>query len=118
MSSISGNQELKAELINRWLQLDVYSTAGTQQRHKEIVDDAADRAPWMKITSDRLSKWLNGESKFLSDKQVLWLATRYGIDVDTYIGMPVVKKGEITFEVQPYNELECLRKVKKKFPKP
>lgn len=108
MSFITKNQELKAELINRWLELDVYSVNGSTQRHKEITDDAADLAPWMKITSDRLSKWLNGDTKQLSEKQITWLCNRYGIEIEV----------DTRIKVQPYDELECLRKVKKKFPKP
>lgn len=115
---IANNTQVRAELLNRWLHLDLYNVMGSRQTYSLIVTDAMERAPWMKFSKDRFSKWLNNKSGGLTNEQVEWLCTRYGVDVNICIGAPVVKEGIVEFEVQPYNELSCLTNLKEKFPVP
>lgn len=106
---------IKAELIARWTELGLYSVTDKRSNIAQIIADAQERAPEMKITTDRLSKYLSGyaqkrpgkktSTRWLSDKQVEWLATRYCLDVSTKV------------EVKPYNESKALRNLEKEFPK-
>jgi hypothetical protein len=114
---IANNQKIKEALIARWKQLDVYSENDGRASYKEIVRDAMERAPEMKITGDRLSKYLSGyvwDGKIagLTDDQCLWLATRWGVFVKLTVGEPVIKGNQIEYRIPVYDEHRCLEELK------
>lgn len=80
-----------------------------------IVNDASERG--MKIASDRLSRYLNNkEGGMITEDQLIWLATRLGIDVSVNLGKLVVDGDSANFIIPPYNELSVLNMLKRKFP--
>lgn len=105
---LAQNEQIRAELIARWVSLGLYSLQGKRQQYAEIAEDAYERAPWMKITPDRLSRWLNNKPAGLTDTQIEWLATRWGIKIEQ----------NLVVEAQQYDELKCVMSVREKFPKP
>jgi hypothetical protein len=58
---IANNKQIREELIARWTKMGLLHTIADKRYYSEIVTDAEERAPWMKITGDRLSKWLLGK---------------------------------------------------------
>lgn len=116
---IVGNTKIKEALIKRWKELDLYSENDGRASYKEIVRDAMERSPEMKISSDRVSKYLNnylwnGKNGGLTEDQIVWLCTRYGIPIRLNIGVPVADKdGNVKFAMPPYNELNALRELKR-----
>lgn|ERR1700748_607510 len=107
------NKHIKKALQDRWKELDI-----TKMSH--VIRDAEERYPEMKITSDRLSKWLSdykhkGKSAGLSESQITWLLVRYGIPVSLNIGVPKLEDGKLKFEIPPYDELSALKKLKEIF---
>jgi hypothetical protein len=104
---IANNKQIREELIARWTKMGLLHTIADKRYYSEIVTDAEERAPWMKITGDRLSKWLLGKPAGLTDSQVCWLANRWCLEVEV----------KVEISVQPYNEQVGIKKVKKLFPK-
>lgn len=99
---------LKRQLLKRIGELNLTWT--------DIAVDANNRG--MKISISTLSKYFgNSISTNLSDDGIVWLATRYGISISLSIGIPTVIDNAISFEVMPYDEKECLKALKKVFPK-
>lgn len=118
---LSANKKIKQELIKRWTELGLYSQSESGRVSiSQIIADVMERSPEMKITTDRLSKYLSdykvpGDKKstgWLSDSQLNWLLKRYCIAVDTYIGKPLIENGKLKFKVMPYDEGEGLKNIK------
>jgi len=104
--NLVNNPKIKTLLFERWKELDL--------KVAEIVNDAAERH--MKICPTRLSRYKNGKKLGISEDQLLWLCTRYGIYIHFKIGKPVLVEGKVKYEITPYNELEALTMLKKLFP--
>ena len=80
-----------------------------------IVNDASERG--MKIASDRLSRYLNNkEGGMITEDQLIWLATRLGIDVSVNLGILVYEKDKAMWVIPAYSELAALTNLKRKFP--
>ncbi len=104
------NVKAKKALQDRWNELGI-------DKMSEVVRDANERYPNMKITKERLSKWIS-KSTSLSENQVIWLLIRYHIPVSTTIGYPSVDSGGVLkYKVPKYDELEALNMLKSVFPK-
>lgn len=113
--NIIKNKAIKKALEDRWKELDIVKMS-------VVVLDAKERAHEMKITSDRLSKWLsdykhNGKSAGLSELQIIWLLTRYHIPISLNIGEPKLIGGKLQYIIPKYNELSALKKLKEVFRK-
>lgn len=113
---ISQNKAVKDALIYRWKQLGLYTDDGQRSSYKEIIVDAQERAPEMKITGDRLSKYLSnykwgGKSAGLSESQILYLLIRYSIPFSFTLGKPTVKcpDGTIEYVLPEHNEVQALK---------
>jgi hypothetical protein len=109
------NPKIKEVLKNRWNELDI-------KKMSLVVQDAEERAPEMKITSARISKWLSGykhdgKSVGLTENQIVWLLVRWGIPVSLTIGEPSLLDGRLKYSIPDYNELEALKMLKVVFPK-
>lgn len=107
---ISQNKAVKDALIYRWKQLGLYTDDGQRSSYKEIIVDAQERAPEMKITGDRLSKYLSnykwgGKSAGLSESQIIWLLIRWKIPFAFTLGDMKVKcpEGIIEYVLPEYN---------------
>lgn len=76
-----------------------------------IIKDAKDRG--MKIESASLSKYLlHGNCKgSLSEEAIVWICTRYGIDLKLVVGTIKVT-GKMESLLPPYNEKKALEKLK------
>lgn len=112
--NLINNKQIKKCLQDRWKELDI-------TKMSVVVKDALERAPWMKITNDRMSKWLsdykfNGKAAGLTETQILWLCTRYSIPVSLNIGIPALENGILKFNIPLHNELEALKNLKIMFP--
>lgn len=104
--NIVTNPKIKKALFDRWEHLGL--------RVSHVIQDANERG--MKITAGRMSRYKTGSSKeMISATQLLWLCTRYGIFININIGKPKVINGKLEYVIPPYNELECLDKLKKVF---
>jgi len=111
--NIVQHPQIHAELTKRWKQLGL--------KGSDIHRDAQERG--MDIDEARISNYKNiftkknkGKKTSLTATQLLWLATRYGVFINIAIGEPVVKEGKVEFKVPPFDELACLRKLKRIFP--
>lgn len=78
-----------------------------------LIKDAGERG--MPIDATRLSKYFKGKSGGLTDEQVLWVATRVGIEIHLNFGTPVVENGKLKFQIESYDELMVLKRLKKIF---
>lgn len=103
------NKAVKKALKDRWAELDIKAS--------EIVRDAKDRVPELKITSDRLSKWLSDKAKSgLTETQVVYLCVRWHIPISINIGIPTINgAGEISYVIPKYDELAAITNIKKVF---
>ena len=99
------------------LTLDNEIRAHIKQRMKDlnftqafICEDAKERGEI--IDKHRLSKYLSGKKGGISDRHLLWIATRLGVYINIKIGkqhrMP---NGDIEWKLSPYNEIECLTRI-------
>lgn len=112
--NLINNKQIKKALQDRWKELDLTKMSA-------VVKDALERSSSMKITNDRMSKWLsdykfNGKAAGLTEIQILWLCTRYSIPVSLNIGVPSLDDGKLKFVIPPHNELEALKNLKIMFP--
>ncbi len=94
--NLVSNEKIKKLLFDRWKELDL-SVA-------EVIQDAAERK--VKICPTRLSRYKNGKKLGISEDQLLFLCTLYGIFITFNIGKPklvVCNKGENTkvFHIDP-----------------
>jgi len=113
--NLTKNTQIKAALQKRWKELDI-------KKMSIVITDAKERAPEMKITSDKLSKWMsdykhNGKAVRLTESQVMWLCVRWCIPVSLTIGNPTLSEGKLKYVIPKYNELEALKMLKIVFPK-
>ncbi len=106
------NEKIKALLFNRWKELGL--------RVADVIQDANERG--QKIHASSMSKYRSSAKKeTISQEQLLWLCTRWGVFVSFNIGEPLItgKDGkEITgakakYEVKPYSEKRCLALLEK-----
>lgn len=75
----------------------------------DLFRDAEQRG--MTIDPARWSKYKKNKSGQITDEVLIWIATRLGIDISLRYGKPVVKDNKIVWEVQKYDENECLKKL-------
>lgn len=80
-----------------------------------LIKDANERG--MNIDAARISKYFRNKSGGLTEEQILWVATRLGIEIHINFGKPIVKENKVVFELKPYDELESIRRLNKIFPK-
>lgn len=101
------NQTIKNALFNRWKELEL--------RAADVIKDAEERG--MKITSQRLSRYKTGKGKeAISQSQLLWLCTRWGVFVTFNIGEPVIDNSGVRYVIKPYDEAKCLKLLNKLHP--
>ena len=104
------NTQIKKALKSRWEELSL--------KNRDIINDANERYPQLKITPDRLSKWLNNKDKsLLSETQIIYLCIRWHVPISLNIGEPTIKDGKLEYVIPNYNELSALEKLKIVFPK-
>lgn len=110
--NLSENPKLKKLLLSRWTELSL--------KPAQIMDDAMERAPNMHFARSNFSRWKNetlgksgNKSGWFTDVQIIWLCTRWGIDINLNFGKPFLNdKGGLEWKVQPYNELVCIQNLK------
>ena len=109
--NIVTNPHIKKELFDRWQKLGI--------RTSDVIRDANERN--MNINASRMSRYKSGKSKeAITQYQLLWLCVRWGIPVTITIGRPMVinENGEtvpgakVKYVIPPYNELDCLNRLK------
>jgi len=68
----------------------------------------------MKIDSSSFSRYLkSGNVKgSLSEEAIVWLCTRYGIDLMLLAGTPKIVDGKLKIELPPYSEVLALSRLK------
>jgi len=105
MDLIKESKGIHKCLLKRWEELEL--------KDSHIIKDAEERG--MKLTKSNMSNYRQstGVPHGMTQKQVLWLAIRYGINVMITIGQPVVKNGDIVYEIDKYNELNCIKNLNK-----
>ncbi len=94
--------KLREEVLERMNKLDFTASF--------LCTDAAERG--MVIKPDRFSKYVKGKKGGLTDEQLLWVATRLGIYVNIHLGKPKIVKDKIEWIISPYQEQECLNRLK------
>lgn len=88
----------------------------TGKTQAEICEEANELK--CKITVSQLCNYIknHGEKKYsLTETQLIWLCTRYGIELNLHVGKPHLIGDEIAYKVGEYNEGACLEKIKKIF---
>lgn len=83
------------------------------EKNVALINDAAERG--MTIDPTRLSKYFKGKTGGLTDEQVLWVATRVGIQIHINFGTPVISNNKLKYEILKYDELSCIKRLKKIF---
>lgn len=85
-------------------------------KNSALIADAEERG--VRIDPTRLSKYFKGKSGGLTDDQVLWVATRVGIQIHINFGTPIITRDyKLKYEIEKYDELKCLQRLKKIFGK-
>lgn len=105
MDAIKSSTAIKKHLLKRWKELDVSQSS--------VVQDAQEKG--MKgITDQSISRWKkNPDMKgALNQMQVIFLAERWGIELQITVGTPVY----VAYEVEPFNETKALSRLIKIFP--
>lgn len=82
-------------------------------KQSKLIEDASERG--MTIDATRLSKYFKGKSGGLTDDQVLWVATRVGIQIHINFGTPIISGDKLRYEIEKYDELKALNRLKKIF---
>ena len=100
--NLVNNERLREEVLTRMEKLDFTAAF--------LCADAAERG--MVIKADRFSKYVKGKKGGLTDEQLLWVATRLGIYININIGKPVLSEGKLKWVISPYQEQECLNRLK------
>jgi len=106
MDLIKESKGIHKCLLKRWEELEL--------KNSQIIKDAEERG--MILTKSNMSNYRGSDpSKIhgLTQAQVLWLCFRYGINILITIGQPIVKDGEIVYEISKYNELDCIKNLNK-----
>lgn len=104
--NIIENKKIKEALLSRWKELNL--------NQADITRDAEKRAPDMKITTSRLSCYMHDKPAGLREDSLHWLCVRYGIPVQIVVGEPLY---ECEHVIPPYDEENCLKKLKTEFKK-
>lgn len=127
--NIVENPKIHKELCKRWDEL------GLKSAH--IIHDAEERGmlitpariskyrntikydeKWNPITKDKDGKPMSSDFKgSLTVAQLVWISFRYGINISINVGTLTLRDGKPIFKVMPFNELECIKKLHKVFPK-
>jgi len=110
--NIAQNPKVRKLLNDRWKELSL--------KPSHIMDDAMEREPNMKFSRSVFSRWkhetLNAKGQkvsWLTDNQMIWLCTRWGIEINLNFGTPYINKiGGLAWRVLPYNELDCIKNIK------
>ena len=100
--NLVNNDKLRIEVVTRMENL-AFTAAF-------LCADAAERG--MAIKPDRFSKYVKGKKGGLTDEQLLWVATRLGIYININLGKPVLSDGRLKWNITPYQEQECLNRLK------
>ncbi len=103
-SIVKDSKSIHAFLLVRMEQLKLRPT--------DVIKDADKLG--MKIESASLSKYLkHGNIKgALSEELIVWLATRWGIDVAMMVGTPKIVEGKLKIELPEYDEVRSLGRLK------
>lgn len=101
------NQYLREQILSRMKELN--------WKDSDLLRDAAERG--MKIDAPRWTKYKKNQTGQITDDVLLWVATRLGIDINLRFGRPVLIGSEIKWTIQPYDEVEALRRLNEMFPK-
>lgn len=118
--NIVENPKIHKELLKRWKELDLTAAA--------IIEDAEERG--IHISPPRISKYksaikygknwkvksIGSFKESFTSNQLLFLCYRYGIYVHINVGSPVIEGGKLKYEVMPFSEIDCLRKLYQVFP--
>lgn len=100
--NLVNNERLREEVLTRMEKLDFTAAF--------LCADAAERG--MVIKPDRFSKYVKGKKGGLTDEQLLWVATRLGIYINIHFGKPIMREGKLEWVISPYQEQECLNRLK------
>ncbi len=99
-SILKDNNKLREALRTRWKEL--------KKSQKEVAEDAQKRGQ-AGIRRQGVNRYLNDPENpnTLNEYQILWLATRWGIDVRVIIGPARIKE----MKIPKFNETEALKKL-------
>ncbi len=104
--NIAQNPTLRKLITARWKELSM--------KPASIMQDAMEREPNMHFSPSTYSRWVGNKKGGFTDSQMIWLATRWGIDINLNFGSPYLnEKGGLSWKVLPYSELECLQNIAK-----
>ena len=103
---IKDNEELHAALVKRMF-------GDLELTQDAIIKDAAERG--YVISNSQLSKYLNHHREIhsLTEENIIWLCSRWGIDLTLTIGSPLTAT---KWKVAAYNEEKAVNKLKLMFP--
>lgn len=116
MSIIKDSTKIKEVLLARLKEI-YPSDKGQGYVGSKVILDASERG--FKITAGCLSRYFAGKTdkSILSEEQIIYLCTRYGIPLQLVVGKIVVKDDKIATEVPRYDELNSLKMLKRIFNK-
>lgn len=103
MSLVKDSKVLKKHIHDRLKEL-YPSNAESGFKNSSVIKDAKERG--FKIDAGQISRYFNGkpdQQNKLSENQVIWLAIRYGINIQLVVNSP------------KFNEAEALIKLKQIF---
>lgn len=111
MSVIKDNKEVKESLLKRLQEL-YPSNTRSGFKAADVIKDASERNT--KIVSEQISRYFSPKEQknTLSEEQLIWLCTRYGIMLRVTVGEPVVRDGKLYYEVPNFNEAKALQNLK------
>lgn len=103
-SVIKDSSTIRESLIQRMQELNM--------KPSDLVKDAETLG--RKIDNGALSKYVNhGNVKgALSEEDVVWIATRWGIDIQLVVGKIKIVQGKLNIVLAPYKEEEAINKLK------
>lgn len=84
-------------------------------RDSELIRDAAERG--VKIEVSSWTKYKKNKSGQITDKVLYWICTRIGINIVRRYGNPVYDGTKIVWVIPPYDELQCLTRLKEVYGK-
>lgn len=103
---IKDNEDLHAALVKRIF-------ADLELTQDAVIKDAQARG--YIISNSQLSKYLNHHKEIhsLTEKDIIWLCYRYGVDLTLNIGAPI---SVTKWKVVAYSEEKAINKLKLMFP--
>jgi len=103
-SIIKDSKSIRAFLLQRIEELNLSPA--------DIIKDAESRG--RKIENASLSKYMNhGNVRgALSEDIIVWLATRWGVDISLMVGTPKLVGGKLKIELPQYDESKALSRLK------